>query len=1312
MGEGASALDRSIAIAGWAVMALAAVLLLAMLAYMATAAPNLYVGSGDISPAVERPTQGTVATVNVTVHNGGDANATGLYVLLRDTTASKDVGKLGPFNCTSGGSVKASFSWDLTGASAGDHTLRATADPDDDVAESDETDNAATKVVGVNRPPTAVAAADRTTVRTFIDILFDGSGSSDPDGTITSYLWYYGDGYIESGQCVTHSYEDGGPSPGREYNVTLVVTDSDGGTAQSTLSVYILNRAPEAYAEGAEVNTKTDLTMSGSLSDDLDGHIAQWSWVLHNGTTLTGSVVTVRYDDEGTYNVTLTVTDDDGATASVTVYNVVLNQAPFVDVKANRTIVGQGEPIRFDGSRSHDVDGSIVNYTWIFGDGETGSGKVVDHAFDQNGSYNVTLVASDDDGAVSFKGVKVIVGNSPPVAIIDADLAHVRTWENVTLNASTSFDIDGNIATYMWDFGDGASVKGVNVTYNWSDDGTYTVTLVVTDTAGASGSSTISIIVDNRPPFAAFVDLEVLTNESAAFDGSMCYDLDGYIADWRWDCGGGAVLTTMEASHSWSAPGTYVVTLTVKDDDGAGASAAFNVTVANRPPQAHATASPLEATRSSPVAFNGSGSYDPDGTVVNWTWNFGDGTRAYGPVVVHTFTSYGSYLAILIVRDDRGSVNSTGVTITVRNQPPDAAIDLAPESALTGVAFTFNGSSSTDPENQALEYQWSFGDGQTTTGAVVTHSYADDGWYVVRLTVVDQDGASSFTDAVVTVLNRPPQARASATPMDALTLENVSLTADGSSDPDGRPLWFRWVFGDGWVEYGSTATHAFADDGTYAVVLTVTDDDGADASANITLTVRNRTPRAVIAGDASSVVGGLLHLDGRGSSDPDGRVVEWRWDFGDGSAMGSGQTVNHAYARRGTFNVTLTVVDDDGASAAASRTVTVTNVAPVARITGAALVHSGEQVSLSGTTSYDLDGTITEYRWDFGDGQTGVGPTMHHQYVKIGTYAVVLTVVDDGGLASTTGVTVLVLNRAPHAKVTVSPSVVLTSDIITLDARGSTDPDGTIADYTWIFGDGSVAHGAQVSHSYGADGMFMVVLTVLDDAGSADSTSVFVQVENRAPIAAAEGPATTVTLDGVGFTGNSSADPDGRIVEYFWDFGDGSGAKGREVVHIYDASGTYTVRLTVMDDDSRTDATSISITVSNRPPVVATNVTAETYVNGTVRFDGTASYDPDGLVSRWAWSFGDGTTGEGREVFHVYLVKGSHEWNLTIYDDKGSVSLASGTVLIKERPVIVPPPKPDGHKATPGMGAVAAALAVVSAAVAAAVGASARRRRE
>jgi PKD repeat protein len=1312
MGDGVSALDRSIAIAGWAIVALATVLLLALLAFQATAAANLYVGADDIAPAVERPTQGTVTTVNVTVHNGGDANATGFQVLLRDTTASKDLGTLGPFNCTMGGSLKASFSWDLAGAAAGNHTLRATADADGDVAESDETDNSATRVVSVNQPPVAVANASRTTALSLINIDFDGTGSSDPDGTITSYLWYYGDGAIESDDTVSHSYGDGSPTPGRAYNITLVVTDSDGGVSSSTLTVRILNRAPVALAVGGSVNTKTPFTLSGALCLDADGHIATWSWALQNGTVLTGSSVSVSYDDDGKYAVTLTITDDDGATDSVSIDIVVLNQAPTVDVRANRTLVGKGEPIRFDGSGSRDVDGSIVNFTWIYGDSQTATGSIVEHSFATNGSYNVTLVAADDDGAVTYKGVGVIVGNSPPVAIIVMDLGNVLTFENVTFLATGSYDINRNIATYSWDFGDGASQEGFCATHNWTDDGTYTVTLVVTDTAGATGSTTASVIVDNRPPHAEAVDLSVMTNESAAFTGSLCFDADGYIAEWRWDCGGGTVLTTSDASNSWSSPGTYVVILTVKDDDGASASTTFEVTVKNRSPRAHIVATPLEVTRTSPVTFNGSGSMDTDGTIANWTWSFGDGSTGHGSEVVHTYASYGSYLVILIVRDDRGAVNSTGITITVRNQPPTAAIVVTPDSALTGIAFTFNGTSSTDPENQISEYYWAFGDGQSATGPVVTHAYTDDGWYSARLTVVDQDGATSFTDAIITVHNRPPDARASSSTRDALTLEDVSFSAEGSSDPDGRVLWCMWEFGDGWVEYGLTPTHAFANDGTFTAVLTVTDDDGDEAVANVSVTIRNRAPRAAIAGDAASVVGGLLRLDGRGSSDPDGKVVEWRWDFGDGSATGSGQTVNHAYARRGTFNVTLTVVDDDGATAAASWTVTVTNVAPVARITGAALVHSGEQVSLSGTTSYDLDGTITEYRWDFGDGATGVGPTMHHQYAKIGAYVVSLTVEDDGGLTSTVEVTVQVLNQAPHAKVTVSPAMVLTSDVVTLDARGSSDPDGALADYTWIFGDGSVAHGAQVSHSYASDGIYMVVLTVVDDAGGADSTSIFVQVENRAPIAAAAGPGTALTLDEVTFRADGTVDPDGVIADYFWDFGDGRSAKGREVIHSYDASGTYTVRLTVMDDDSRTDATSISLIVSNRPPVVATNVTAETYVNGTVRFDGTASYDPDGLVSRWAWSFGDGTTGEGREVFHVYLVKGSHEWNLTIYDDKGSVSLASGTVLIKDRPVITPPATPGGHKATPGMGAVAAALAVVSAAVAAAVGASARRRRE
>ncbi len=1312
MGAGRFA-PRALSIAGLVAIVVAALaVVLIAIPDDADAAPDLSVGPTDIDPAVDRPTQGTTCVVNVTVHNDGDANATGLYVTLRDTTASKDVGIAGPIDCAKGGTAVASFGWDLSGASAGDHTVRATVDPDDDVAEDDETNNVATRTITVNAPPSAVATASASTVMSYERLTFDGTGSTDPEGSISCYLWYLGDGAILSGANVSHSYNDGSPSPGRSYNVTLVVTDPDGGTDEATLTVWVLNRRPLAVAVGRTINTMTPFTMSGESSLDVDGHIARWTWELHNGTVRTGATVTLSYDDDGSYGVKLTVTDDDGVSDSTTVTIVVLNQAPVADFKANRTIVAKGEPIGLDASASRDVDGTITNYTWIFGDSATDDGVTVVHTYASNGTYNLTLVTIDDDGALSYKSRNIIVGNSAPVAIARANLTTVLTFEDVELNATSSYDPDSNLATYGWDFGDGASAEGPVASHNWSDDGSYTVTLVVTDTAGVAGSATTTVAVLNRPPIAVFEDLEALTNGTVTFFGTLCGDPDGYIAEWRWDCGGGRVYTTADATTSWDRPGTYEVTLTVKDDDGATASALFNVTVKNRAPRAVATASPSEVTRSSPVSFNGSQSSDADGSVVNWSWAFGDGARAYGVTVEHTYVSYGTYLVILTVSDDGGAVDSTSVLVTVRNQAPTAAINATSTSALTGVELSFDGSESTDPENQISEHIWSFGDGGSATGATAKHSYADDGWYVVRLTVVDQDGASASTELMVTILNRPPAASASAQPSEALTAVELTFGSEGTSDPDGRPLWYCWDLGDGVLAYGPTVTHAYADSGVYAVTLTVTDDDGAEGTATLTVKALNRPPAVVALPDVDTVTGALVRMDGRTATDPDGIIVEWTWVFGDG-ATGTGPTTSHAYSGRGDYNVTLTVTDDDGAVASTSFQVVVRNVAPVAKVTGTLTMLSGEEASLSGTQSHDLDGTITEFRWNLGDGTTSLGPTVRHAYAKLGTYKVRLIVVDDGGLESSTDVEVRVLNRAPRARAAAAPSIVLTSDTISFDGRASSDADGAIVDWTWIFGDGSLAHGQTVGHTYAADGVYMIVLTVLDDAGGADSTTVFVQVENRPPVPVASGPADSISLVAVNFSSANSTDADGSVERWFWDFGDGRTADGMAVSHAYDAPGCYTVRLTVMDDDSRTATTTIGITIANRPPEAAATVVVSAYVNETVRFDCSASHDPDGLVSKWIWLFGDGSSVEGREAFHEYLAPGAYTWNMTLIDDRGATGTLSGTITVRAQPVTPPPDDGDGDVTDgglmPGMGALAAALALVTAVALAGVASRARR---
>jgi PKD repeat protein len=150
------------------------------------------------------------------------------------------------------------------------------------------------------------------------------------------------------------------------------------------------------------------------------------------------------------------------------------------------------------------------------------------------------------------------------------------------------------------------------------------------------------------------------------------------------------------------------------------------------------------------ITLNGSGSSDPDGTIALASWAFGDGTNAAGLTVTHDYASAGTYTATLTVIDNDGSVDTDTAIITVANRPPVA--NAGPnQSGTTGVALTFNGTGSSDPDGTITSYTWSFGDGTTGTGAVVSHAYATSGTYTVTLTVRDDDNAQTSDTAVATI---------------------------------------------------------------------------------------------------------------------------------------------------------------------------------------------------------------------------------------------------------------------------------------------------------------------------------------------------------------------------------------------------------------------------------------------------------------------------------------------------------------------------------------------------------------------------------
>ncbi len=154
----------------------------------------------------------------------------------------------------------------------------------------------------------------------------------------------------------------------------------------------------------------------------------------------------------------------------------------------------------------------------------------------------------------------------------------------------------------------------------------------------------------------------------------------------------------------------------------------------------------------------------------------------------------------------------------------------------------------------------------------------------------------------------------------------------------------------------------------------------------------------------------------------------------------------------------------------------------------------GRPISFDGTRSFDSDGEIVSYSWDFGDGETGTGPTPSHIYQLVGKYAVTLTVTDNDELTDSDITTVyvskppspLLKNKKPKADA--GPNVnIFVGGIAYFSGAGSYDKDGEIVSYIWRFGEGVTATGPEVSHSYSEPGHYTVTLTVKDNMGAEDS---------------------------------------------------------------------------------------------------------------------------------------------------------------------------------------------------------------------------------
>jgi PKD repeat protein len=946
---------------------------------------------------------------------------------------------------------------------------------------------------------------------------------------------------------------------------------------------------------------------------------------------------------------------------------------PVAAILAQPSAVPDSLECAFDAHESFDTDGTIVRYDWDWT--TDGTYDVLDggvtHSFTYPaaGTYRATVRVTDNDGLTDTASILVTVplAENPPTAVGTAVPGTVNPLL-VRFDASTSFDTDGTIVRYDWDFNhDGAfelTDGGATPEYAFPGIGTYTVTVRVFDNDGLSDTADITVNITQGqggnlvPPDAVLTPDPVsgIAPLGVEWDASASTDSDGTIVRYDWDMDGNGVFELIDGGAkravSYLTGGDYTVAVRVLDDDG-GMDAALATVNVNDEPVALATSDPsagdlaqIQATMkmtgsgSILVTYDGTTSFDPDGTIAQYDWDLdndgefeiinGDATQ---PV---TYTASGVWAVALRVTDNEGATDTGSAGANI-NEPPTARLQPDPPSGTLAsnqqssepeLAVRWFANTSFDPDGQVVQWDWDMNDDGTFEiidgPSNQDVSYTVSGQYTVRVRVTDNDGATEIAINSVDV-NAPPVADVVADPTagslayhgeeETPTLE-VTYDASGSTDSDGTIVRYDWDLDNNAVfeveNGGPTQTVTYDTPGLKIVAVKVHDDDDATDNAATSVEINN-PPTAVLNADYTelptedkntSAVAQLYWVtwDATESYDADGTIVQYDWDTdndGEFDVIDGESTQSEVFEAKGTYTMGVRVTDDKGATGTTYTPFEVVGMPPVAILYPYAGTEDPLRIVWTGSYSYDQDGTIVKYEWDFeNDGvfdESTFVPMINHTYSSFGTHTCALRVTDNDGLTDTDTYQV-VLATQPIAEVTGTfhfETVEPYRPYIVWDASDSFDPDGgNIVQFNWdpnndlIF---EVQDGGETYTSYYNWDMTSanIWVEVIDDEGESGYAYASLDFGQAPPFAMLSGNSGEGYMN-VFWDASESFDLDGTIVLYEWDY-DNDGTyddSGTDTYYwyTYDVTGWVTCRVRATDDDGLTDTATANYYILDMPP--------------------------------------------------------------------------------------------------------------------------------
>lgn len=609
----------------------------------------------------------------------------------------------------------------------------------------------------------------------------------------------------------------------------------------------------------------------------------------------------------------------------------------------------------------------------------------------------------------------------------------------------------------------------------------------------------------------------------------------------------------LEPIISYSAPGTYPITLTAYDEEGNSSSITKEITVTDNIAPSIDFVQGAQCI-SNPIAFTSSS----DQTLTTHSWDFGDGSTASGAEATHQYTSPGTYKVRLTVESENGCGNFIEKEVNIYETPaPDFSFPA--ESICTNGAVVFENTTPGEYKEEDITWLWDFGDGITSAEKTPTHTYTTGGTKTVKLTAAIP-GCSETQEYQINVVEGPAVNFVA----DHLCFEDVVQFTNLSSGEDISS--FAWDFGNGETSTAENPSMTFTAAGEYEVSLTV--NNALGCSNTFTQTVKINALPAVSFENALACSGAPTQFQDK-STVADGSVGSWKWDFGDGTTA-TERNPTHTFTEAGTYDVKLIITSVAGCIDSVTQTVEVA-LAPIADFE-VALGCPGALTQFT-NTSEDLAGDGIEVTYWIINGVYHYTPNPAVLFTKAGTYSVTLAVTS-GASCKSTITRNIVVDPLPTPDFTFDNACVGAATIFADQSIAFGDDE--VVSWDWEFGNFATATEQHPEVAFPGEGNYGVSLRVTTERGCSAIINKTVTINSLPQAAfAPENNFGAPPLE-VKFRNNSTG-----AVSYQWHFGDAANTSSNETepVFVYTEVGDYDVRLIAINAGGCADTAYVTVSV-------------------------------------------------------------------------------------------------------------------------------------